>query len=54
MGTETEVKTNPIDNIPSGETLFVIEGLLIFENQLTIFDGGLLFVAENGTLKFKE
>lgn len=54
MGTEREIKTNPIDNIPSGEILVVPEGLLVFENDLTILDGGSLLIEDNGTLKFKE
>ena len=54
MGTEKQIDTNPIDTIRSGEVLEVPEGLLIFENQMVILDGGLLIIVENGTLKFKE
>lgn len=54
MGTEKQISTNPIDTIRSGEVLEVPEGLLVFENQIVIFDGGLMIVRENATLNLKE
>lgn len=54
MGTEKQIKSNPVDVIKGGQVSVVLEGLLVFDNPIVILDDGLLLIEDNGTLKLKD